>query len=156
VVPSRTHGRCAAAPFTPDHTPLLRTSQRSSDLENTITNAQKVPLSSLCTHSVPQEEFTASHVGGEEVRVRPLARRKPRSFENGQGFVGRSAQELRGERQEELVGEASGEEGVVEARTALDEEQLDAALGLQGPYGLTQVHGAQRGRRRSQEVGVAP
>jgi hypothetical protein len=83
----------------------------------------EVPSPTRQAQGVPEKELVAREVDGDELRHRFLGRHG-RAFEYGEGAGPCAPEELRGQRQEELVGEAITDEGMVQDRTALDEEHV--------------------------------
>ncbi len=104
-------------------------------------------VSNVVVQAVSQEELVASKMRGEEVYV---SGRRGGTVEDGEVLLAGSAQEFRGEREEEFVGEIRGDQGVVQPRAALYEEKGDGVLGPQNLESLSQVHRARRGRRDPQ------
>ena len=86
--------------------------------------------------SVPEKEMSLREIDG--YRIWRLLERKLRALQYGQGAS--SPHELRGQRQEEFVGEAGSYQSVVEGRPALDEEKFYTVIFFQVLQSQCQVH----------------
>ena len=83
------------------------------------------------SQGIPEEELVAREVNGEELWLHRLGR-KSRALKYAEGAGSFTSEELRGQRQEELVRKARGDQGVVQGSTALDEEHVHPVALLQG------------------------
>ena len=87
--------------------------------------------------AVPEKDLIAGQMGGEEMRV---CGRQKGAVEDGGALIRRgSAEQRRDEREEELVCEVVGDQGVVERGATLDEEEVHPTLVLEGPQRLSKV-----------------
>src|SRR5207237_9319307 len=82
---------------------------------------------------VPEEEVLAVAAHTEEARTEPLARQELEAFDEAEpAVVRRAARDQRRDREEELVDEASLEQGAERPRSRLGDDQLVPARAESG------------------------